>query len=296
MNPKEMAMRQAVERELEKKGKLDAKYAKDFRHCPELRDIADNDFPNTVFVVPDRNRTHANNVGISVDEAYQVAADNLVMQLDALNTTSIQAAIAWGFSVGNWQRPHDQVEGLMHLMNKTVNKLRPKILERNGRFIHLGRKEVRGDKAEEFPEYPELLANMKALEEETRLNRGKIVAAAIDFNGRDQDIRSHQKAVEYGTQMGRLLQPGEHIVLGEDQLWCFRDGFGALHSADLGIRTGEKAHLKKGVGMFHTSDAGWPGLGETYWVTFEKPFPLLSLKDTATAIRAYAIEEKKQGK
>ncbi len=295
MNIKEAWTYRNLRADLNRKKWVDLEYKLNFRNSPELRNIPDEDFPKTVLIVPDGQRRFGEDARLSTAEAYQMGADNLFLQLKALSShdVPIQTAIAWGFSADNWDRPPRQIDGLMTLMRKTIPDIAEHLDTVGGRFIHLGRREVRPEKAALYKDYSYLLEDMHKLEEKTQKNPGKVVAVAVDFGGLDQDVRSHQDAVN----TGRVLQPGQIFQVTPQDVWEMRDSGGLIRTADLGIRTGEKILAgKKGVGMFHSSDIGWPNGKETLWVTYEKRFPQLTLQDTAYAIQQYAATEKRQGK
>lgn len=294
MNLREAVTYRNLKADLNRKGWVDLAYKVNFRGSPELRDIPDEAFPKTVLIIPDGQRRFGDDARISTPHAYKLGADNLILQLKALSSADvpIHTAIAWGFSADNWSRPPQQIDGLMTLMNNTIPEISQHLDKIGGRFVHLGRRNIREDKAELFKDYPVLIENMHDLERKTRKNKGKVIAVAIDFGGFDQDIRSHQAALDAGT----MLRPEDPAEVLPENIWEWRDGGGLVHTADLGIRTGEKVLVQKGVGMFHSSDIGWPNGKGTYWVTYEKRFPQLTLQDTALAIREYALEEKRQGK
>lgn len=289
MNISEARHYYGLKHDLENKKWIDLARKGNFRRSPELRDIPDEAFPQTVLIVPDGQRRFAEDARLSTAAGYSLGADNLVTQLKALSHPEVptRATIAWGFSADNWGRPEEQVDGLMTLMNNKIPEIEGIVKDIGGRFIHLGRHGARADMAEKFKDYPELIRNMNCLERDTAKNPGKVIAVAVDFGGTDQDIRTHRRA---------YLDGWNKDTIDEAQLWRWRDGRGVVRTADLAIRTGEEVLLSKGVGMFHSSDIGWPNGKNTYWVTFEKRFPQLTLQDTARAIRAYALQEKRLGK
>lgn len=293
MNIKEAWNYRNLKHDLDRKPWIDLAYKIDFRNSPELRELADEAFPKSVLIVPDGQRRFGQDARLSTPTAYQMGADNLLLQLTALSQPNIpiHTAIAWGFSSDNWSRPFKEIDGLMTLMNNTVPRIAEHLEKVEGRFIHLGRRDIREDKAALYRDYPALIESMHKLEEKTKGNHGKVIAVAVDFGGFDQDTRTHQKALDTGRQ---LSPDAEGIVTGEN-IWAWRDGAGIARTVDLGIRTGEKVLARKGVGTFHSSDIGWPNGKNTQWISFEKRFPQLTLQDTAQAIAEYAHLRKLQG-
>lgn len=315
MNPKEAAQiifhpretlqnrarKQLIEDPLEAKKQLDTEYAKDFRNCPELKDLEDSDFPEEVELTPDGQRRFGKKRGYTLKESYSIGADNLFTLTEAACDLPIKRVIDWAFSADNWNREEDQINDLMDLMMEKSEDLRKIVLKKNGKLVLIGRREIREDKAELFKSYPLFHQFLLDLEKETESNTGKMIGVAFDFSGQDQDMRSHDKAHEEGFNQRYdgdiLLNPGERVkVTTNEQVWSYRDGEGRLKATNLGIRTGENLTLINGQLIAHTSDVGWINGKHTCWAFSEKEFPLYGLQDFAISIQQYALSEKREGK
>lgn len=293
MNTREALAYRSLKHDLDNKKWIDLKYKLGFRNSPELKKIPDELFPTSVLIVPDGQRRFGQDARLSNSTAYQMGADNLLLQLTTLanDDIPIQTAVAWGFSADNWARPSKDIDGLMTLMNSTIPKIETHLDKIDGRFVHLGRKKIRQDKAALYKDYPRLIESMCNLEEKTKHNHGKIIAVAVDFGGFDQDIRTHQEAMNAGT----ILRPNDTVCVAPEDVWNWRDSSGLVRTVGLAIRTGEQITAGHKIGTFHSSDIGWLNGKSTQWVTFEKRFPQLTLQDTARAIQVYATARKMQG-
>lgn len=293
MNFREIYSYNLLKRDLDKKKWIDLAYKINFRHSPELRNLKDEEFPTSVLIIPDGQRRFGNDAKIETSRAYQMGADNLLLHLKTLSNMDIptQTAIAWGFSTDNWSRPPKEIDGLMTLMNNAIPKIEEHLDLTEGRFIHLGRRQIRKNMATIYKDYPKLIENMHALEKKTYNNSGKVIALAVDFGGLDQDKRTHEDALNTGT----IFKPDTKVHLSPEDIWRWRDSAGLIRTVDLAIRTGEQITVGKGIGTFHSSDIGWLNGKNTQWVTYEKRFPQLTLRDTAQAIITYANARKKHG-
>lgn len=300
-HPKEAAVRHARNRLIRDRDRVNKEYKVDFRHCPELKDIKDHEFPEVLEITPDAQRRYGRKMGISNEEAYQHGTDNLLTVVDAATDLPIKTLIAWAFSADNWQRPDEEVDGLLKLMLKNFPKLRDKIMEKDGVFSLIGRREIRQDKAAQFEAYVPFHQALLSLERETAENNGKNVAIAFDFSGEDQEMRELDRAHELGFQQrvseGVVLSPGERTKIETpEQVSELRDTGGKIASAHLGIRTGENVTAENGMILAHISDVGWINGTPTFWALSEKYFPLFTLKDMAVGIRKYVVIEKRGGK
>lgn len=293
MNLKEAHSYNLLKRDLDKKRWIDLAYKVNFRNSPELKSLSDEEFPKSVLIIPDGQRRFAQDARIETSTAYQMGTDNLLLQLKVLSHKDIptQTAIAWGFSTDNWLRPPKEIDGLMTLMNKTIPKIEEHLDLIGGRFIHLGRKKIRENMALVYKDYPKLIENMHALEEKTKENPGKVIGIAVDFGGFDQDMRTHEDALN----TGKIFPLNKKITLSPDEIWKWRDSGGLIRTVDLAIRAGEQITMGKGIGAFHSSDIGWLNGKNTQWITYEKRFPQVTLQDTAQAISAYAKARKMHG-
>ena len=201
-----------------------------FERFPQLKEIPEEKFPKHIFIIPDGNGRWAKQHHSFVNIGHKKGGDVVEKILEDLSEIqAITAVTVWGFAVDNWKRSEKEISGLMVLFTHMLQKTLGKIKKRNGRFIHLGRKD-------RLPK--SVIDIFQKAEEETKTNTGQIVCVAIDFGGEDQNIRMVENA--------RKLT--EKIPTTPELLWELRDGQGLIQSADLLIRTsGEK----------RTSDIGW---------------------------------------
>jgi len=156
---------------------------------------------------------------------------------------------------------------LMFLFERVINKTLKDLLKKNGRFVHLGRKDRISQR---------LLKIIQNAENKTEKNSGQIVCLAIDFGGEDQERRMLQQSIN--------LNPDSEVT--SETVWQLRDTKGQIRSADLIVRTsGEK----------RISDLGWINGANTELYFLEKYFPDVTPQDMVDAIVDFSKRERRFG-
>ncbi len=239
-----------------------------FDKFPQLNSIAKEKFPKHILIIPDGNGRWAKAQNKFVTVGHKKGAEVVEQLLEDISEIhEISAVTVWGFAADNWKRSSQEVKGLLFLINSAVKRTLSKLQARNGRFIHLGRKD-------RLPK--ELLKLFENAEEETKNNTGQILCLAIDFGGEDQNVRMVDKA--------RLL-PSD-IQTTTDLLWELRDGNGIVKAADLIIRTS---------GERRTSDIGWLNGSSSELYFIDKLFPDITTENIVEALIDFSQRERRFG-
>lgn len=245
-----------------------------FTRFPELKEVrAKNRFPKNVFIIPDGNGRWASLHHLAVSAGHQKGAEVVAKAFDDFNDLRdyIPAIGVWGFSVDNLNRSKQEVDFLMELFDKAIKKFRPQLIERNNRFVHIGRKNI-------FEDRP-LGETIRKVEEETKDNTGQVIYIAIGFGGEDQEFRVAQKIVNHSRQ-------NPELQVTRDFIEKLRDGNGTITPADLLVRSS---------GEYRLSDLGWI-VGKGTELYFDKKFfPSFTTKDFVKAIVNYSKREKRLG-
>jgi undecaprenyl diphosphate synthase len=239
-----------------------------FERFPVLKKIPKERFPKHVFIIPDGNGRWAKKNGNPVLYGHKKGAQIIRTLLEDLSEIEeIKIVSIWGFSADNWKREKKEVEGLMYLFKDNLKKTLTEIKKRNGRFVHLGRKD-------RIPSF--LLKTIEKTEGETKQNTKQIVCIAIDFGGQDEEIRVMEKA--------RAIP--QNTPMTAELLWSLRDGKGVITPADLLIRTS---------GEIRTSDVGWLNGAPTELYFLDKYFPDITTEDVIAAIVDFSKRERRFG-
>jgi undecaprenyl diphosphate synthase len=134
----------------------------------------------------------------------------------------VQFLTLYAFSSENWQRPHQEVSTLMTLLERSIERELPELMERNVRFRAIGRPEG-------VP--PRVAAGIRRLTDITAGNTGLTLLMAFNYGGRDElvdAVRSLARDVARGA-----LRP-EDIVEVPPAPALYTDG---VPDPDLLIRT-----------------------------------------------------------
>jgi len=105
----------------------------------------------------------------------------------------VQFLTLYAFSSENWQRPHQEVSTLMTLLERSIERELPELMERNVRFRAIGRPEG-------VP--PRVAAGIRRLTDITAGNTGLTLLMAFNYGGRDElvdAVRSLARDVARGA-------------------------------------------------------------------------------------------------
>ena len=235
---------------------------------PQLKLIPTEKFPKHVLIIPDGNGRWAEKSIQFVLFGHKKGAEVIKSILRVLSQIkSIEIITLWGFSSDNWKRSEKEVKGLLYLIQIQIEQALVEVMQRNARFIHLGRKD-------RIPS--SLLEIMTQAENATRNNTGQIICIAVDFGGEDQEIRLLQKAHKLP----------ESTIFTKQVLWDLRDGEGVIPPADLLIRT---------AGEHRTSDIGWLNGAPTELYFIDKLFPDITTQDIVNGIISFSNRNRRFG-
>jgi len=106
----------------------------------------------------------------------------------------IEYLTLYSFSTENWKRPKAEVDALMHLYTEYLIGIRPMMMKRQVRLLHLGRKD-------NLPE--KLLKELANSIEMTAQNNGMRLGFALNYSGRTEITNAMQKIASECAQ-GKL--------------------------------------------------------------------------------------------
>jgi len=97
-----------------------------------------NDLPTHIAIIPDGNRRWADMNGLPRFEGHQAGAERMHQVVDRLIELDIKYLTVWGFSVDNWKRKDEEVQGLLYLLQLWIEKDTPWLHENGVRLRHIG--------------------------------------------------------------------------------------------------------------------------------------------------------------
>lgn len=144
----------------------------------------------------------------------------------------MEASVEWGveyvsffaFSEENWDRPSDEVQGLMELMGTMMERELPTFMENDIRFLVLGNRERLSDKLRE---------SIDGIMEKTSGNKGMTMILFLSYSGK-WDIYQAARRMAHDL----IENPGREIGIEDFSQYLVTAG---IPDPDLLIRTsGEK--------------------------------------------------------
>lgn len=220
------------------------------------REVKQGEKPQHVGIVLDGNRRFARQNKMShVVKGHQYGAEKLWEMLRWCHDMDIRVITIWIFSLDNFNREEDEVNGLFKLIEeKTLAWLEdPEIYEKQVRFRYSGRTELLPDS---------LQAAIKEAEERTADHHGFILNIAIAYGGREEITDAFRRYVENGQEQGMTMdQLRDNINPEELGQHMYTSG---LPEPDLIIRTSGELRLsgfllwQSAYSEYYFTDVLWP--------------------------------------
>lgn len=224
--------------------------------------------PNHIAIIMDGNGRWAEQRGLPRLEGHQAGAKNIRPIIRCLNQRHIKYVTLYGFSTENWNRPEDEVIGLLHLLERSINAYASELYERGVKLRHLGH-------LEELPKGLQLAIN-RAMEL-TKNNTGMTLSVALNYGGRLEILDAIRHIIAEGV-------PAQSIDEGLFNSYLYTAGF---PDVDLVIRTG---------GEFRISNfLMWQAAYSEYYFT-EVLWPDFNQKEIEKAILAYSQRQRRFGR
>jgi undecaprenyl diphosphate synthase len=227
--------------------------------------------PRHLAIIMDGNGRWARERGLPVIAGHRAGVERIRRLLEACRAHGIEVLTLFAFSSENWQRPREEVRGLMALFMRYL-RAEVRELERNGIRLRLI-----GDRSRFSAR---LAALMHEAEERTAAHRAFTLVIAADYGGQ-WDIARAARALAEEVATGRLA-PRDVDATRLEQHLCLRD----LPRPDLLIRTGGDHR----VSNFLLWQIAYTELyfTEGYWPDFDEA-------ELAAALRDYAARERRFG-
>jgi len=205
--------------------------------------------PNHVAIIMDGNGRWAEQHGLLRLEGHQAGAENIRPIIKCLNQYQIRCVTLYGFSTENWNRPEEEVDGLLHLFEESINKYISELHENSIKLHHLGR-------LEEFPQSLQSAINRAV--ELTKNNTGMILSFALNYGGR----------LEILDAVRHIITEGIPIQNIDERLFSSYLYTAGLPDVDLIIRTSGEYRIsnfliwQSAYSEYYFTDVLWPDLNQ----------------------------------
>ena len=149
--------------------------------------------PRHVAVIMDGHGRWATSRGLPRAAGHGEGVKSLRSVVRAAGELGVQFLTIYAFSSENWQRPPHEVSTLMTLLERSIERELPELMERNVRFRAIGRPDG-------VP--PRVAAGIRRLMDTTAGNTGLTLLMAFNYGGRDEmvdAVRALARQVQSGS-------------------------------------------------------------------------------------------------
>lgn len=203
--------------------------------------------PTHVAIIMDGNGRWAQKRGLPRLAGHRMGVDCIHGVLETLGARGVKYVTLYAFSTENWNRPADEVEGILEIMQDALEEQTQTLHENNVQILHIG-------KADRLS--PELEKAVNHAQKLTCGNTGVTLNFAFDYGGRDEILEAVKQVI-------RDQVPAEDIDEALFSRYLFTSH---CPDPDLIIRTGGELRISNFLlwqsaysEYYHTSTL-WPDL------------------------------------
>jgi undecaprenyl diphosphate synthase len=234
--------------------------------------VSQMDTPEHVAIIMDGNGRWAKQRGLPRIEGHRRGSEAVKRTLRAAQEAGVRYLTLYAFSVENWNRPRDEVDALMDLLDRFVADQLPELMKRKIRLRVVGR----------YQELPEKVQKrLRDAEEVTHRFSEHTVALALNYGSRTEFVDA-VKSVVLAAQRGEI----EMNQLSYDQLRPHLYT-GDMPDPDLVIRTSGESRLSNFL-MLQSAYAEIY-ISQVLWPEFDQ-------KEFKAALADFASRERRYGK
>jgi len=139
----------------------------------------------------DGNGRWAKQRGLPRLAGHEAGTSNVRRVVDRFNNYEVKYLTLYAFSTENWRRPDEEVNGLLHIFARMIDRETKALHEKGVRLFHLG-------KADSLSE--ELQTKVNKAIELTKNNTGITLSIAFDYGGRAEILDAIRRIVRDGIR------------------------------------------------------------------------------------------------
>ena len=183
----------------------------------------------------DGNGRWATQRGFPRLEGHRVGVDRIHKVLETLGNKGVRYVTLYAFSTENWNRPADEVQGLLEILYDALQNQTRELHDNNVRILHIGKTDGLS---------PELQEAVTDAQELTRENSGITLNVAFNYGGRDEILEAVKRLVRDGVAaddidealFSKYLFTGETPGPGPDNTHRRRDAHQQLSAVAIGLQ------------------------------------------------------------
>ncbi|HID86132.1 MAG TPA: di-trans,poly-cis-decaprenylcistransferase, partial [Anaerolineae bacterium] len=201
--------------------------------------------PRHVAIIMDGNGRWAQARGLPRLAGHRAGTENIRRILEGCVEYGVKILTIYAFSTENWQRPEEEVQGLMRILEEVIQKEVQELHEKGVRLRHIGRLDGLS---------PRLQRQIQEAIELTKENSRLILNVAFNYGGRAEILDAVRGLIREGI-------PAEEI---DEELFSRYLYTAGQPDPDLIIRTAGEMRLsnfllwQSSYAEFYVTDVCWP--------------------------------------
>jgi undecaprenyl diphosphate synthase len=223
--------------------------------------------PNHVAIIMDGNGRWAERRGFPRLSGHQAGFNRVRSVIKAILSRKIKYLTVYSFSTENWNRPEEEVQGIIKLLVDNIDKEAADLHRQGVKMLHLGRlKELAPDVQDAIKRACQLTCN----------NRRMVFSFAFNYGGRSEIVDAARSLIETKTSPFDLNERvfARHLYTSE------------LPEVDLVIRTGGEYRISNFL--------LWQAAYAEYYFT-KVLWPDFTPKQVDRALAAYNLRNRRFG-
>jgi undecaprenyl diphosphate synthase len=153
--------------------------------------------PRHIAIIMDGNGRWAKQRGRPRLFGHRAGTENLRRVLEAAVEFGVERLTVYAFSTENWNRPEDEVSGLMHLVEDMIDRELNNLHKNGVQLRHIGRE----DRLSEH-----LREKVHRAVEKTRNNTRLILNIAFNYGGRDEIVQAIKHIIDDGISAEQITE------------------------------------------------------------------------------------------
>lgn len=224
--------------------------------------------PVHIAIIMDGNGRWALKRGLPRLAGHRAGTENLRRIIRACVEFGIKYLTIYAFSTENWGRPHEEVDGLMRILEDVIDRELDELNEQGVQIRHLGRLDQLA---------PRLQSKVMDAVRQTQHNSRLVLNVAFNYGGRDEIVNAIQQIIKDGVA-------AEEVTPDLVSRYLYTAG---VPDPDLIIRTSGELRISNFL-IWQAAYAEWY-VTPTFWPDFGK-------EELRKAIEAFARRDRRYGK